>query len=216
MNKNNLIRFVQSLVLLPMMTGTTAVPLGSILMENAKDTVQTVFIQKNSLETGKILVLDRALDEKALDLKKKADAIDAYFEDHDMPLLGEGKKMAEEAEENGLDWRLLAAISIRESTGGKNDCKKADNNPFGWGSCKISFDSVDEAIETVAINLGGNNPNTEKHYAGKNLKEILRAYNPPHIVPRYAEQVISIMNAIGPEEFMPTKADNTEVTYLDH
>lgn len=187
--------------------------MGSILMENAKDTVQAVFIQQNSLETGKILVLDQALDEKALDLKKKADAIDNYFSGNNMPLSGEGRKMAEEAEKNGLDWRLLAAISVRESTGGKNDCKKADNNPFGWGSCKISFNSVDEAIETVAVNLGGNNPNTEKYYAGKNLREILRTYNPPHIVPRYAEQVISIMNAIGPEEFAPVKSGPVQISY---
>jgi hypothetical protein len=49
------------------------------------------------------------------------------------------------------------------------------------------------------MNLGGNNPNTAKHYDEKTTKQILRAYNPPSIVPRYAEQVISIMNAIGDE-----------------
>ena len=117
-----------------------------------------------------------------------------------MPLLGMGMKMVEEAEKNNLDWRLLPAIAVRESTGGKFECKKVSNNPFGWGSCKIGFDSNEEAIETVARNLGGNNPNTEKHYDNKTTKQILRAYNPPSIVLRYAEQVISIMNAIGPED----------------
>jgi len=76
-----------------------------------------------------------------------------------------------------------------------NDCDKDNLSLFQ----QRQYDSNEEAIETVARNLGGNNPNTERHYANKNLKEILRAYNPPSIVPKYAEQVISIMNAIGDE-----------------
>lgn len=139
-------------------------------------------------------------DAHAQILKAKADAIDGYFAEHDMPLEGTGMKMVEEAEKNDLDWRLLPAIAVRESTGGKNDCNKVKNNAFGWGSCKIGFKSTDTAIETVARNLGGNNPNTSHHYDNKTTKQILRAYNPPSIVPRYAEQVISIMDAIGDAE----------------
>jgi hypothetical protein len=197
MNKNNLIRFAQSLMLLPFMTGT--VPLGSILMDATKETVQTVFIQKQNIEANGVFAFNQVMDQKAKDLQAKAEAIDAYFRDHDMPLLGMGMKMVEEAEKNELDWRLLAAIAIRESTGGKFDCKKVENNPFGWGSCKIGFKSNEEAIETVAMNLGGNNPNTAKHYDEKTTKQILRAYNPPSIVLRYAEQVIHIMDDIGEE-----------------
>lgn len=129
--------------------------------------------------------------------RMEADAIDAYFAEHDMPLLGQGMKMVQEAELNGLDWRLLPAIAVRESSGGKNACK---NNPFGWGSCKINFNSVEEAIETVAMNLGGNNPKTARHYDNKTVKQILRAYNPPSIVLRYAEQVMAIMKSIGPAD----------------
>ncbi len=183
---------------LPFMTGTT-VHLGSIILNATQDTNQTVFIQKENIEADGLLAFNQVLDQKAKDLKAKADAIDNYFKSHDMPLFGMGVKMMEEAEKNELDWRLLPAIAVRESTGGKFDCKKVENNPFGWGSCKIGFNSIDEAIETVAKNLGGNNPNTEKHYDNKTTKQILRAYNPPSIVPHYAEQVISIMNVIGEE-----------------
>ena len=143
---------------------------------------------------------NQVADAKAQMLKAEAEAIDAYFSARNMPIYGLGLKMAEEADKNNLDWRLLPAIAIRESTGGKNDCDKATHNFFGWGSCKISFDSDQGAIETVALNLGGNNPNTAKHYAGKTTRQILRAYNPPHVVRRYAEQVLSIMKAIGPED----------------
>lgn len=130
-------------------------------------------------------------------LKSKADAIDAYFAERNMPLKGTGLKMVQEALVNDLDWRLLPAIAVRESTGGKFACKKVANNPFGWGSCKIGFKSIDSAIETVARNLGGNNPKTARYYRDKDTKEILRAYNPPSVVLRYAEQVMAIMDKIG-------------------
>ncbi len=189
-------------MLLPFVTGTT-VPLGSILIDTTKEPVQTVLIQKQNIEADGVLAFNQVIDPKALAelkaQKAKADAIDSYFKAHDMPLSGTGMKMVEEAEKNNIDWRLLPAIAIRESTGGKHDCIKADNNPFGWGSCKISFNSTEEAIETVAKNLGGNNPKTESHYDNKTTKQILHAYNPPSVVPRYANQVMSIMDAIGDE-----------------
>jgi hypothetical protein len=195
MNKNNLIRFAQSLMFLPLMTGP--VPLGTLLKDTATETVQTVFTQKENIEASGTLALNQAFAQKAKDLEAKAEAIDSYFKSHDMPLFGMGKKMVQEAEENDLDWRLLPAIAVRESTGGKFDCIKVTYNPFGWGSCKIGFSSNEEAIETVAKNLGGNNPKTEKHYADKTTKEILKAYNPPSIVPNYVPQVIHIMDDIG-------------------
>src|SRR3989344_1421304 len=86
---------------------------------------------------------------------RKAAIIDEYFDDRSMPLKGHGKKFVDEAEKHNLDWRLLPALAIRESSGGKFGC---DNNPFGWGSCKINFKNIDEAIEIVALNLGGANP----------------------------------------------------------
>ena len=201
MNKNNLIRFAQSLVFLPFMTGT--MPLGNIANNPTTETFQIVFIQKQNIEAHGILAFNQVFNQKANDLKaKKAEAIDNYFKSHDMPLSGMGMKVVEEALKNNLDWRLLPAIAARESTGGKFECKKVKNNAFGWGSCKISFDSNEEAIEIVARNLGGNNPKTEKHYADKDIKGILQAYNPPSIVARYAEQVMKIMNDIGAEDLI--------------
>lgn len=204
MNKKNLIQFAQSLIFLPVVA--SPVSLGNIIKDNAKENIQTVFMQKENIAGG-LLSFNQDIDLKAKDLKDKlilakakADAIDSYFKKHDMPLEGMGKKMVEEAEKNELDWRLLPAISVRESTGGKFDCIKVTYNPFGWGSCKIGFSSNEKAIEIVAKNLGGNNPNTARHYDNKDTKEILRAYNPPSIVPRYVEQVISIMNEIGDKD----------------
>jgi len=193
MKNNNLIRFVQSLVLLPVMFGGIS---ATKITQNALISKTNIEVQ-GSLEN---LAFNQAPDPRAVILKIKADAIDAYFKARNMPLHGLGMKMVLEAEKNGIDWRLLPAIAVRESTGGKYDCNRVPNNAFGWGSCKISFKSPEEAIETVARNLGGNNPNTARYYDNKTTKQILQKYNPPSIVPHYAQQVISIMNKIGPED----------------
>jgi len=202
MKNNNLIRFAQSLVLLPVMTMSLSV--GSIGSMANNQTAQDVLAQKVNIEAKATLALNQAADAEA-DLKEEtfkaqAQAIDAYFAARNMPLKGTGMKMAIEADANGIDWRLLPAIAVRESTGGKFACKRVANNPFGWGSCKIGFKSMDASIETVARNLGGNNPKTAHHYDNKTTKQILNAYNPPSIVPRYTTQVIAIMNIIGSED----------------
>jgi hypothetical protein len=125
--------------------------------------------------------------------KEHADKIDAYFAKRDMPLEGYGEKMVAEAEKNNLDWRLLPAIAIKESTGGKFAC---GYNPFGWGSCKIvKFKSWDAAIEAVAHNLGGNNPGTSRYYQGMSTKEKLYHYN-GSVVPTYAGEVLKFMELI--------------------
>jgi hypothetical protein len=218
MEKNNLILFVQSLVLLPVMTMSLA--FSGIHNTNIySGTSQNVLAQKVNIEADGILALnqavvpkvasfadlptdlkvDPALDQSAQILKAEAQAIDGYFARHDMPLRGLGATMAIESELNNIDWRLLAAITVRESTGGKNACDNSKHNAFGWGSCKIGFKSDEEAIKTIAQNLGGNNPLTAKSYNNKSVIQILHAYNPPSIIPKYAEQVMSIMNDIGDE-----------------
>ena len=204
MKNNNLIRFVQSLVLLPMITSGTT--FGS--MQNI-EVAQNTLVQKLNIESKGSSRLNQAIDTQAEILEAKAQAIDEYFRDRGMPMAGLGKTLAEEAEKNGLDWRLLAAIAVRESTGGKFACKKATYSAFGWGSCKINFKSHEHGIETVARNLGGNNPNTANHYANKTTLEILRAYNPPSIVPKYGEQVIAIMDEIGDKDIYLSLATNS-------
>lgn len=128
--------------------------------------------------------------------EEKAAKIDKYYRDRNMPLAGKGMKMVLEAEKHGLDWRLIPALGVRESTGGKFACKSVTYSPFGFGSCKINFESWDHAIEIVATNLGGNNPRTAKAYAGKTTRGKLEAYNPPSVVPTYADEVFAIMNKI--------------------
>lgn len=190
---------MESLILLPITTMST-LPVGPITQAtiNVISSPRIVLSQKLN-NSNDIFAINNGEEAEAAILEAKAKAIDAYFEARDMPLLGMGMKMVEEAEKNGLDWRLIPAIAVRESTGGKFACKTETYNSFGWGSCKIGFDSNEHAIEIVAKNLGGNNPKTASYYDNKTTLQILQAYNPPSIIPRYAQQVIAIMDAIGKE-----------------
>ena len=133
--------------------------------------------------------------EQALQVEReeKAAKIDTYFAKGDMPLEGYGMKMVLEAEKRDLDWRLIPAIAVRESTGGRHACKSVSYSAFGWGSCKISFKSYDHAIESLAEHLSGDNPRTARYYDNKTVKGILETYNPPSVVPTYAEEVIALM-----------------------
>lgn len=125
--------------------------------------------------------------------EEKAKAIDTYFKERSMPLYGTGMTFVLVAEKYGLDWRLLPAIGVRESSGGKAAC---GHNPFGWGSCKLhNFHSYEEAIEALGKNLGGANASTAKYYAGKSTKEKLYYYNGT-VVPTYPDEVIAIMAKI--------------------
>jgi hypothetical protein len=201
MKNKNLIRFAGSFILFPALMIST--PFGDTPKNDIDITTQApqiVLSKKHNIEVFNLFAFNQAVDEEAQILKAKADAIDTYFKKYDMPLAGTGMKMILEAEKNGLDWRLLPAIAVRESTGGKFKCKKVENSFFGWGSCRIGFNSTDEAIEIVARNIGGNNPKTAYHYKGKDTKEILQTYNPPSIVARSAQQVMSIMEAISPRD----------------
>lgn len=126
--------------------------------------------------------------------KEIADKIDTYFESKNLPLAGHGMKFVEEAYKNNIDPYLLPAIAMRESTGGKQACKKVDNSVFGWGSCKIDFESIEKSIEIVAMNLGGNNPKTSRYYGGKTTEKILRTYN--SYIANYPSQVMKIMENI--------------------
>jgi hypothetical protein len=183
MNKQKIRGFLQSFVAIPMLAiafPTTGI--GTII------NTATILNNDNTVETSTITTPEDTIR------KEKADAIDSYFDKYGAPLKGYGMKFVQEAENHGLDYRLLPAIAMRESTGGLHACKKATNSVFGYGSCKISFDSIDKSIEIVAESLGGDNPNTAHHYDGKTTIQILKKYN--SVIPNYSGQVVKIMKDI--------------------
>ena len=141
------------------------------------------------------------IDLVLVEQKIKAAKIDAYFGQWDLPASGYGLAMVKAADKYDLDWRLLPALAKLETTGGKHVCKnpKGLNNWFGWGSCKIGFDSIEESFDVIAKNLTGNNPRTANYYKGKTVEKILEVYNPPAtpgITPNYHKLAFKIMDEI--------------------
>jgi hypothetical protein len=204
----NLIQILKSFAMLPVIA--LSMPFGGVVGAiNTDNTARVPIVaiadKQPGLGLGSIarslgLSTDPVAD--AIDLKNEemlriqGEAIDAYYKAKNMPLFGSGRKMAEEAFKNGIDWRLLPAISVRESTGGKFACKSVTHSYFGWGSCRINFISKDQAIESIARNLGGNNPNTDHYYPkGASLETILKRYN--SVIPAYTSEIFRIMNIIG-------------------
>ena len=187
MERKSIIRFLQSFVVFPVLA--TNFMLSPLAMNVEHPTAAVLSSEQTRTQ------LIHSADNQQNDVEEMAAKIDAYYKDIDSPLEGYGYKLALSAKKNGLPLATLAALAVRESTAGLNDCDHATNNPFGYGSCKISFDTMDAAIEQVGRTLGGNSPKTAYHYTG-NLHDKLEAYNGKGVVKQYPEQVMAIMTSI--------------------
>lgn len=150
----------------------------------------SVTLSNITVETTLATVKDNAISSIDADKADKIQRLDAYFEKRDMPLAGYGAKFVEVAEKCDIDWRLLPAIGVRESSGGKH---LMNNNPFGWGSAKIKFDDFNEAIEVVSDNLCGLNDATAKYYKDQTTYKRLWYYNGT-VLHSYPDEVIDIMD----------------------
>jgi hypothetical protein len=187
------VKFVQSLVFLPFLSGM--VPVGMAVNENTPFLPTVAFVSNQAEDEAQVALRNQ---EKLLD--EQGAKIDAYFEKRNAPLKGFGRKMAEEAMKNGIDYRLVAGIATIESQAGKDACDRFPENKYGWGSCKIGIGGTDErAIELISLHLGGNHENTDHYYKDKSVDKILDTYNPPSIRPDYKKLVKGVMLKISSE-----------------
>lgn len=112
--------------------------------------------------------------------------LEAFFRSHDCPAPYHVDEYLQAADAYSIDYRLLPALSIRESTCGKY---QRMNNYWGWDSARSGFASVETGIDFVAHRLAKG-----RYYKGKALEDKLHAYNP---YPDYANEVLSLMREIG-------------------
>jgi hypothetical protein len=90
------------------------------------------------------------------------------------------------ADQYQIDYRLLPAISVAESSAGNHAC---GDNWFGWQSCKgYNFGSVAQGIQLITEQLA-----CGSYYQGKTLVQKLHSYNPN---PSYAPKIIGFMKEI--------------------
>jgi hypothetical protein len=136
-------------------------------------------------------------DEVVTAVDPRIKQIEDYYGRYDLPLGEYAEAFVTSADKYGIDYRLVAAIGFIESTGGKFACQTATYSAFGWGSCNINFDSYEQSIDVISMNLGGHNPNTAQYYEGKTIREILWSYNPDTIRAGYGDMVINQMEIIA-------------------
>jgi len=109
----------------------------------------------------------------------RAKIIENFFKGYQSPLAQYSDLFVKVADERKLDFRLLPAISMQESNGGKKVIKDS-KNPFGYGiygRLVLRFDSWEQAIERVGQAL-------RQDYLDKGLKtptQIMAKYTPPSL-----------------------------------
>lgn len=102
-----------------------------------------------------------------------------FFKTYNSPLVNYSDKFVSVADKYGLDYKLLPAISMQESNGGKF-LPDNSNNPFGYGiygGQVLKFDSFDTAIERVGKGLS-------EDYIKQGLltpQQIMTKYTPPSL-----------------------------------
>ena len=111
--------------------------------------------------------------------------LEAFFKAYDCPAPLHVEEYLKAADSHALDYRLLPAISLVESTCG---AFQRMNNRWGWDSVQSGFASVPEGIDYITEQLADN-----PSYRGKTVEEKLFTYNP---VQGYVRQVKRLMRQI--------------------
>ena len=122
---------------------------------------------------------------KYVDLDPRAIRLAAFFDRYQCPAPYYVGDYLRAADSSGIDYRLLPAISVSESTCGQHS---SVNNYWGWDNLQTTFESVPHGIHFIAQELSGG-----RWYRGKTLKQKLEAYNPD---PKYARSVQRLMHEI--------------------
>ena len=109
-----------------------------------------------------------------------------FLNQYQSPLAPYANLIVDEADKNGIDFRLIVAIAMCESNLGKH-IPKNSNNPFGAGvytgqQTGINFESWKQAIEWESRYI-------KERYADRGfrtLKEIGAVYAPPSVLTGYS------------------------------
>jgi hypothetical protein len=111
--------------------------------------------------------------------------LETFFKAYDCPGPFHVQEYLRAADSHALDYRLLPAISLVESTCGAFERL---NNRWGWDSVQSGFDSVPAGIDYITEQLAEG-----PQYKGKTVKQKLFTYNP---YPQYVRQVERLMQEI--------------------
>lgn len=119
------------------------------------------------------------VSEEIVKIDGRGKIIEYFFKKYNAPLFKFSQAFMTVSEKYNLDYRLLPAIAMQESNGGKKVIGDS-SNPFGYGihgGKVLKFGSFEEAIERVGRGL-------REDYLDKGLtkpEQIMAKYTPPSI-----------------------------------
>lgn len=134
-----------------------------------------------------------SISTKILPGDARAEIIKNFTQKYRSPLSEYAEKIIEEADKNGIDWRLITAIAMKES----GLCRNIPNESFncwGWGIHSqgvLKFDSYAQGIEVVSRGL--RKDYIEKGYV--TVDEIMEKYAHPSST-TWAQDVLYYMQQI--------------------
>jgi hypothetical protein len=105
------------------------------------------FLAKISFPEGRVFAESEAGSAGTLAMRQvdvsdtRAQKLRAYLASYNSPLAADADTFIEEADKNGLDWKLVAAIAGVESTFGK-EIPTGSYNAWGWGVFTGAQDGV--------------------------------------------------------------------------
>lgn len=125
--------------------------------------------------------------------EEKVEKIKTYLKTRNSPLVEKAEYIIIMANKFEIDYRLVPAISIIESSGGTRLYRPY--NAWGWGGAKgFTFENWEESIYTVTRGIS-------RGYYARGLvtpQEIAPRYN-PHTPNEWGAKVDLVMKKIGPE-----------------
>jgi hypothetical protein len=120
--------------------------------------------------------------------------LEAFFQSFGCPAPHHVEEYVGAADRFDIDYRLLPAISVLESTCG---IYQRLNNRWGWDSARKGFASFGAGLEYIARQLAQG-----VYYRGKTLDEKVHMYNPK---PEYAVLVKKLMRKIDDRIVVPVQ-----------
>lgn len=151
--------------------------IGNLSISTSKEIEENIIVKEYVVNTVPSYVPDA----------QKVENIRRYLAGRNAPLANYAEEFVKAADHYEIDYRIVAAISVIESGGGKHNFRP--HNAWGWG--RMSFNDWTEGIWTVS---GG----VSRYYArGMTTPQLMApVYCPPNAV-NWANNVTFVMNQIG-------------------
>lgn len=141
---------------------------------------KTIFLKTNTYKLYQALPQTQAeIEDQVTHQDGRSKVVEAFFAGYKSKLAIYSETFIQVADKYHLDYRLLPAIAMQESNGGRKTPKDS-YNPFGfgiYGSTLVKFSSWEEGIETVGKAIRENYLNQGLHTP----EQIMAKYTPPSL-----------------------------------